>query len=91
MSDPFKYFRVEAREILASLSQGVLTLERSGADTATIATMLRQAHTLKGAARLVKRPEIAAIAHAMEDDLAPLRDRPGPLPAQLVESLLARS
>jgi two-component system chemotaxis sensor kinase CheA len=37
--------------------------------------MLRLAHTLKGAARVVKQREIADLAHAIEDALAPFREK----------------
>ena len=49
MSDPLKYFRVEAREIVEQLQSGVLELERSGD---SVSKLLRLAHTLKGAARV---------------------------------------
>lgn len=70
--DPYKYFRVEAQELLEGLSRGVLALEQ-GATPDLVAQLLRLAHTLKGAARAVKRPDIANLAHAIEDALAPLR------------------
>ena len=71
--DPYRYFRVEARELLDQLSKGVLELDRGSAAPELIALMLRLAHTLKGAARVVKQREIADHAHAIEDALAPFR------------------
>lgn len=73
-ADPYRYFRVEARDILDQLGKGLLELERGGASSDLVARLLRLAHTLKGAARIVKRGEIADLAHGMEDALAPLRD-----------------
>jgi two-component system, chemotaxis family, sensor kinase CheA len=73
--DPYKYFRVEASELVGYLAKGVLDLENR-ADAALVARLLRQAHTLKGAARIVKHRELADLAHALEDVLAPLRDHP---------------
>jgi two-component system, chemotaxis family, sensor kinase CheA len=72
--DPYKYFRLEARELLEGLTQGVLELERGARDSALIQKLLRLAHTLKGAARVVKQTAIADVAHAMEDVLAPYRE-----------------
>ena len=69
----YQYFRVEAREIVADLSRDILGLEKEGAGEELLARMLRQAHTLKGAARVVRLPRIAEIAHAMEDALTPYR------------------
>ena len=71
--DPYRYFRVEARELLDGLSQGLLALEREGASEAVLARLLRAAHTLKGAARVVKHQALADLAHAVESALEPLR------------------
>ncbi|HUJ57465.1 MAG TPA: response regulator [Kofleriaceae bacterium] len=73
--DPYKYFRIEAAELVGELAQGLLDLEKRG-DAALVARLLRHAHTLKGAARIVKHRTLADLAHAMEDVLAPLRDAP---------------
>jgi two-component system chemotaxis sensor kinase CheA len=72
--DRFKYFRVEARDILDQLGQGVLALEKGAPADETVAPLLRLAHTLKGAARVVRQPEIAEHAHALEDALTAVRD-----------------
>jgi two-component system chemotaxis sensor kinase CheA len=68
--DPYRYFRVEARELMEQLGKGALELDKGGAAPNVIARMLRGAHTLKGAARVVKLREIADQAHAIEDALA---------------------
>lgn len=72
--DPYRYFRIEARELLEQLGQGALDLEKGGATAALIPPMLRLAHTLKGAARVVRQPRIAEDAHEIEDLLAAVRD-----------------
>ena len=53
--DPYRYFRVEARELAEQLGQGVLDLEKGQGGTEGVARLLRVAHTLKGAARVVRR------------------------------------
>jgi two-component system chemotaxis sensor kinase CheA len=78
-TDPYKYFRVEARELLSGMGQGVLDLEKGGWDADVVAKLLRLAHTLKGAARVVKLAEVAEQAHAFEEALGPYRRGPGPL------------
>ncbi len=65
-SDPYKYFRPEAKDLVGQLSTGFLELEKRGVDAALLAKLFRVAHTLKGAARIVKHSEIAALAHALE-------------------------
>jgi two-component system chemotaxis sensor kinase CheA len=77
--DPLRYFRIEAREISAELLAAALDLHGAGGGAAA-ARMLRLAHTMKGAAGIVKQQAIAAHAHALEDALAPHRDTSGQLP-----------
>jgi two-component system chemotaxis sensor kinase CheA len=86
--DPYKYFRVEAVELAEQLGQGVLDLEKR-AEPELVARLLRWAHTLKGAARVVKQLEIAEQAHALEDVLAPHRDSAGTVPRERIDALLA--
>jgi two-component system chemotaxis sensor kinase CheA len=78
--DPYKYFRVEARELLDDLTRLVLELDRGTADRSAVAKLLRIAHTLKGAAHVVKQTSIADAAHAIEDVLYPYRESDGPVP-----------
>ena len=79
--DPYQYFRVEARELLDGLTQGVLQLEkgRSARASEGVAILLRLAHTLKGAARVVKQPGIAERAHTVEGILTAYRASEVPL------------
>ena len=86
--DPYKYFRIEARELLQGMSQGILELEKGGERAQLTAQLLRCAHTLKGAARVVKQVEIAKLAHAMEDVVASYRDASAPIPHEPVDELL---
>ncbi|NMO53573.1 response regulator [Actinoplanes sp. TBRC 11911] len=85
--DPLRYFRVEARELVDQISAGVLDLDQQhGPDL--VARLLRFAHTLKGAARVVRQQEIAEHAHAFEELLVPHRTEPGPLAADEMRELL---
>ena len=86
--DPYQYFRVEARELQEGLSQGVLALERSGASKDAVARLLRLAHTLKGAARVVRLTAVADLAHGVEEALAPLREGGVDLPSGTADALL---
>lgn len=89
MKDPLKYFRVEAREIVEQLQAALLELERANEPSAVVARLLRLAHTLKGAARVVKQLEMATLSHRIEDLVVPLRGAPGPVQAEVIEQLLA--
>ncbi len=86
--DPYRYFRVEARELQDQLGRGILELERS-APPDVVPRLLRLAHTLKGAARVVKQREIADFAHAIEDALEPLRKAGGPASRERIDEVLA--
>src|ERR687891_2065606 len=84
--DPFQYFRPEARELLEQLTKGVLDLEAGR--TGVVSQLLRLAHTLKGAARVVRQAAIADLAHAIEDALAPFRESGASMPPERVDALL---
>lgn len=86
--DPYRYFRIEASELLDQLGKGVLELDKGTAAPELIALMFRLAHTLKGAARVVKQPEIADSAHAIEDALTPFRETGGVVSRDSVEAML---
>src|SRR5882757_3807083 len=86
--DPYKYFRPEARDLLDQFAKGILELEKSGTSTTAVQRLLRLAHTLKGAARVVKQSEIADRAHAIEDTLAPFRDCADNVAREQIDTLL---
>ncbi|GAA0733085.1 response regulator [Dactylosporangium roseum] len=90
--DPLRYFRIESRELLDQISRGVLDLQGGdpdGTGREAVAALLRHAHTLKGAARVVRQPGIAEAAHAVEEILVPYRDGAAPVPPDAVARLLA--
>jgi two-component system chemotaxis sensor kinase CheA len=86
--DPYKYFRLEARDLLTQFSSGIIELEKEGSAGNHVQYLLRIAHTLKGASRVVKLTEIAELAHAMEDVLAPVRAPGSTVTRDIIESLL---
>jgi two-component system, chemotaxis family, sensor kinase CheA len=88
-NDPYKYFRIEAAELVERLGQGALSIDKGAARADGVASMLRHAHTLKGAARVVKQIEIAEYAHAIEDVLAPHRGRTEVVPEECAVPLFA--
>ncbi|QGZ66483.1 hybrid sensor histidine kinase/response regulator [Paraburkholderia acidisoli] len=60
-------FREEADAQTRTLSAGLLALEASPQDAATLEDCMRATHSLKGAARIVGLPEAVIVASAMED------------------------
>jgi two-component system chemotaxis sensor kinase CheA len=88
--DPYRFFRVEARELVEQLSSGAVGLDQSDTAKDEVARLLRLAHTLKGAARVVKQVEIADLAHAVEDELAPCREGALAVDSARVDAVLVR-
>lgn len=60
-------FRIEAETQTALLTSTLLEVEKSSATPAQLETLMRAAHSLKGAARIVNLQPITKLAHAMED------------------------
>jgi len=74
-------FVQEAGGRLDRLVDGAIALERGDRDPELIASLFRDAHTLKGSSAVVGIESITAIAHALEDVLGDLRAgrrEPGP-------------
>lgn len=60
-------FRVEADQQSALLSEGLLELEQDPASPERLEPLMRAAHSIKGAARLVDVQFVVQLAHVMED------------------------
>ena len=60
-------FRAEAESQTGILGEGLLVLERGEASPATIESMMRAAHSLKGAARIVGLDAAVRVSHVLED------------------------
>lgn len=70
-------FAVEAREHLQAMNRNLLALEQGlegQAQREALTEALREAHSLKGAARTVSLSEIELRAHELEDLFAAMRD-----------------
>jgi two-component system chemotaxis sensor kinase CheA len=87
--DQYKYFRVEARELLEGLGAGVLELERGERGKDLVGRLQRFAHTLKGASRVVKQSGIAELTHSIEDAVAPFREGHSAIPQERIDQILA--
>ena len=60
-------FREEVRSHAATLNQGLLDLENDAANPQKIEPLMRAAHSIKGAARIVNIDSAVQLAHVMED------------------------
>ncbi len=60
-------FRMEADGQTRTLTDGLLAMERGAGDAATIDSLMRAAHSIKGAAAIVGLDVVVQLAHGMED------------------------
>ncbi len=60
-------FKSESEEHLQKLSEGILALEKEPGKKEILEEIFREAHSLKGAARMIGFEEIESVAHAIED------------------------
>lgn len=64
-----KIFQVESEEIITRLNSSLLLLEKNPKDKDALLLLFRDAHTLKGASRMVGFTNVQTIAHKVEDIL----------------------
>ena len=82
-------FEVEALERLTRLAELLLRLEVDDRNPELVASLFREAHTLKGSADMVGLGEIAAEADALETVLAELRAGERAVERGIIDELLA--
>lgn len=80
-------FRLEAEEQTAILTNGLLELEHGPGTAPQLEALMRAAHSLKGAARLVDLDPAVWIAHAMEDCFVAAQKAELPLTRPVVDVL----
>ncbi|MCP3944386.1 MAG: response regulator [Desulfobacteraceae bacterium] len=88
MTKKYKYFLVEAVELLAELTRGLLDLEKKPEKKSSIKKVLRTLHTLKGAASVMGLSITSGLAHAMESCLICFRDQDKTITAEHITLLL---
>ncbi len=81
-------FRAEVEERLASLQAGLLVLETHASPRQVVAGLFRDAHTVKGSARMLGLAGVLRTSHSMEDLLGALRDGRFGVRRDLVDLLL---
>jgi len=82
-------FRAEVEERVASLSAGLLQLETHPSPRQVVAGLFRDAHTVKGSARMLGLSGVLAVAHRCEDLLGAMRDGRLPVRPDVITLLLA--
>jgi len=81
-------FMSEALELVQSMEDNLLLLEKDGSNTAAVAEIFRAAHTIKGGAGTIGFAEIKEFTHAMEDLLDRVRKSEVAVSEELISLLL---
>lgn len=68
----FELFKIEMEEHARTLEKGILTLEKTQ-DAETVKPLMRAAHSIKGASKIVGLEAFVKLAHAMEDLLTKIQ------------------
>ncbi len=82
-------FRAEVEERLASLQSGLLVLESHAQPRQVVSGLFRDAHTVKGSARMLGLDDVLRVSHGIEDLLGAVRDGRFAARRDLVDLLLA--
>jgi chemotaxis protein histidine kinase CheA len=82
-------FRAEVEERIASLSDGLLQLETHPSPRQVVVGMFRDAHTVKGSARMLGLSGVLQVAHHCEDLLGAIRDERLMVRRDVIDLLLA--
>jgi len=80
-------FREEGEEQVQKLNQNLLRLEADPKDSGAISELFREAHSIKGAARMIGLTDIQAVAHKLEDIFGLARDEKLVINAQITDIL----
>jgi chemotaxis protein histidine kinase CheA len=82
-------FRAEVEERVASLQAGLLALEAHPSPRQVLVSLFRDAHTIKGSARMLGLSAVLQVAHSAEDLLGAIRDGRLVVRRDLIDLLLA--
>ncbi len=82
-------FRSEVETHMAALNEGLLALEKQPRRSELFEPMMRAAHSIKGAAKIVGLPAAVQVAHAIEDCFVAVRENRVAMSSSLVDVLLA--
>jgi len=80
-------FKAEGGEHVQRLNDGLLRLEKNPKDSATLEEVFREAHSLKGAARMVGVVDVEIISHKLEDILGVVKKGEMALSPEIFDSI----
>lgn len=84
----FDLFQTEVQQHCACLSDGLVLLEQNASNPKLVEPLMRSAHSIKGAARIINLDGAVQLAHSMEDCLVRIqRQTEVPTPVRIDELL----
>ncbi|MSR44529.1 MAG: hybrid sensor histidine kinase/response regulator [Phycisphaerales bacterium] len=84
----FDLFRTEVQQHCAALADGLVALEQRASDPKMVEPLMRAAHSIKGAARIINLDGAVQLAHAMEECLVRIqRATEVPVPSRIDDLL----
>lgn len=89
MSSFVRRYGEESAERLQDMENAIARLETSPRDKALVDQVMRQAHTVKGGARMLRLKLVQDVSHAMEDALSEVGLGRRPVTPILIDALLA--
>ncbi|HFD11616.1 MAG TPA: response regulator [Crenotrichaceae bacterium] len=86
-SSMLELFQLEVEEHSRILNNGLLELEQGKSSDKCLEALMRAAHSIKGAARMVGLNEVVEVAHLMEDCFVVLQENGATLAAEDIDVL----
>jgi two-component system chemotaxis sensor kinase CheA len=86
-SEMRELFRIESGEHLQRLDEGLLLLEKDPKNRTVLEEVLREAHSLKGAAHMIGLSDIETVSHRFEDILGGPNRNKIVLPPELIDGM----
>ena len=80
-------YRIESDEHLQALDDGLLRLEKDPLNRSILEELFREAHSLKGASRMLGLIDIEAVSHRLEDLLGGAHRNESPLTPKRIQAL----
>ena len=80
-------FQQESSEIIASMDSKLLELERDGASEDLAIQLFRDAHSLKGSARMLGFVDIQNLAHKIEDVISLIKENKLPVTPKVTDAI----
>ncbi len=81
-------FSQESKEILSSMDEKLLSLEKDGYNSEMAIALFRDAHSLKGSARMLGFVDIQNIAHKIEDVISLIKEEKLQLNTQITDTIM---